>query len=327
MRILYTQTEIYVGIECDDSRPKGVVATELRRDIPQGDNPPVFDDYFEILIDPTNDRRNGYVFQVNPLGTQLDGTVTEESQTVDTGWDGVWTSAARITKSGWTATIGIPFTTLNFSHSRNIIWGVNFLRFIRRKNKTDLWAAWQRAFGIYKISQEGEITGIHDIGSGRLFFVRPYGLLGSDRLAGLRGTQPLDTGGVDVKYGIRSNLVANLTVNTDFSEADVNQEQFNLTPYKLFFPKTRQFFLENADGSKTTPSEMDIPVRTCLRRGDWIESGQSGKFIRLSRSATRGLDRREPNRGSLFSHTSQMSRFSNAVWSHSIPMSLSPSPV
>jgi len=88
------------------------------------------------------------------LGTQLDGTITEEGQQADTGWDGVWTSAARITKSGWTATIGAPFTTLNFSHSWNLIWGVNFLRFIRRKNETDLWAAWQRAFGIYKASQE-----------------------------------------------------------------------------------------------------------------------------------------------------------------------------
>ena len=253
VRILYTQTEIYFGIACYDSDPAGIVATQLQRDAAQN-----LDDYFEILIDPTNDRQNGYIFQINPLGTQRDGTITEEEQQVDTGWDGVWTSAARITKSGWTATIGIPFTTLNFGHSRNVIWGLNFLRFIRRKNERDLWTAWQRAFGIYKLSQEGELTGIHDIGSGRLFFIRPYGLLGADRLVGLGGTQPLDTGGVDVKYGIRSNLVANLTVNTDFGEADVNQEQFNLTPYKLFFPETRQFFLENADVFSFPTGQQDL---------------------------------------------------------------------
>jgi len=258
VRIVYTQKEIYFGIECDDSDPKGIVASELRRDVPLDDNPPVFDDYFEILIDPTDDKRNGYVFQVNPLGTQLDGTVTEESQNVDTGWDGVWSSSARITQSGWTATIGIPFTTLNFSHSRNVTWGVNFLRFIRRKNETDLWAAWQRAFGITKISQEGELMGIRDIGSGRLFFIRPYGLLGSDRLSGQGGTQALATGGVDVKYGIRSSLVANFTVNTDFGEADVDQQQFNLTPYKLFFPETRQFFLENADVFSFPTGQQDL---------------------------------------------------------------------
>ncbi|PYU37496.1 MAG: hypothetical protein DMG53_28185, partial [Acidobacteria bacterium] len=46
--------------------------------------------------------------------------------------------------------------------------------------------------------------------------------------------------------GLRSNLVANLTGNTDFADADVDTQQFNLTPYKLFFPEKRQFFLENA---------------------------------------------------------------------------------
>lgn len=258
VRILFTQTEIYFGIECEDSNPRGIVATELRRDVPLGDMPPVFDDYFEILIDPTNDHRNGYVFQVNPLGTQLDGTITEENQTVDTGWEGVWSSEARITPSGWTATIGIPFTTLNFSHSSSVTWGVNFLRFIRRKNETDLWAAWQRAFGITKVSQEGELTGIHDIGSGRLFIVYPYGLLGSDHLTGQNGTQALATGGVDAKLGIRSSLVANLTVNPDFGEANVDQEQFNLTPYPLFYPESRQFFLENANVFSFPTGQQDI---------------------------------------------------------------------
>ncbi len=41
-------------------------------------------------------------------------------------------------------------------------------------------------------------------------------------------------------------MVANFTVNTDFADADVDTQQFNLTPYKLFFPEKRQFFLENA---------------------------------------------------------------------------------
>src|SRR5437016_12439893 len=60
------------------------------------------------------------------------------------------------------------------------------------------------------------------------------------------GTTGLYTGGVDIKVGLRSNLVANLTANTDFADSDVDVQQFNLTPYKLFFPEKRQFFLENA---------------------------------------------------------------------------------
>lgn len=254
IRILYDKHEVYFGIACFDSDPKGIVATELRRDVSQE-----LDDYFEIIIDSAHDRRNAYVFQINPLGTQRDALITEEQRTDsgtgdgDPGWDGVWTSEARIGQRGWTATIAIPFSTLNFMQSNDVIWGINFKRFIRRKNEEDLWAAWRRTYGSAKISEAGELHGISDIGSSRLFIVKPYGLTGFSHFppsaAGTGytpGMSALYTGGVDVKLGLRSNLVANFTVNTDFADADVDTQQFNLTPYKLFFPEKRQFFLENA---------------------------------------------------------------------------------
>src|SRR5262249_52581625 len=79
VRILYTRHEVYFGITCFDSEPKGIVATELRRDVSQE-----LDDYFEIIIDSAHDRRNAYVFQLNPLGTQRDALITEE-QATDSG--------------------------------------------------------------------------------------------------------------------------------------------------------------------------------------------------------------------------------------------------
>jgi len=252
VRLLYNRTEIYVGITCRDSQARNIVATQLRRDVTQE-----LDDYFEIIIDSRHDRRNAYVFQINPLGTQRDALITDEqaadTQDGDPGWDGVWTSEARITSDGWTATVAIPFSTLNFMRSNDVVWGVNFKRFIRRKNEEDLWSAWRRTFGVNKISEAGELRGINDIGSGRLFIVKPYALGGFNHLpasaagTGLTpGTNALHTGGLDIKVGLRSNLVANLTGNTDFADSDVDVQQFNLTPYKLFFPEKRQFFLENA---------------------------------------------------------------------------------
>lgn len=254
VRILYSKHEVYFGIVCFDSHPRGIVATELRRDVSQE-----LDDYFEIIIDSSHDRRNAYVFQVNPLGTQRDALITEEQRTDegtgdgDSGWDGVWTSEARVTSQGWTATVSIPFSTLNFMQSHNVVWGINFKRFIRRKNEEDIWSGWHRVYGANRISQAGELRGISDIGSGRLFIVKPYGLVGFTHLpasaaeTGLTpGTNGLYTGGLDVKLGLRSNLVANATVNTDFANADVDTQKFNLTPYPLFFPEKRQFFLENA---------------------------------------------------------------------------------
>ncbi len=245
VRILYTRRAVYFGIHCYDSDSPKIVATELRRDVSQD-----LDDHFEILIDSNHDRRDGYVFQINPLGTQIDGLIVEEqsgseSADFDSGWDGVWISEARITPDGWTATVEIPFTTLNFEKSNNVIWGLNFKRFIRRKNEEDLWSAYRRTYGITKVSQAGELTGITEIGAGRLFVVKPYGLLQYDKQGNQNAKFPL-TGGLDVKYGLRSNLVLNLTGNTDFADTDVDQVQFNLTPFKIFVPEKRQFFLENA---------------------------------------------------------------------------------
>jgi uncharacterized protein DUF5916 len=250
VRILYTRTAVYFGIHCYDSEPSRIVATELRRDANQD-----LDDHFEILIDSNNDRRDAYLFEINPLGTQNDGLIVDEfgakgtpgqgDLDFDSGWDGVWTSEARITSDGWTATVEVPFSTLNFTHSQEVGWGLNFKRFIRRKNEQDLWTAYRRAFDIVKVSQAGMLVGIKNIGSGRLFIVKPYGLAQYDKQTGRNAAFPL-TGGVDIKYGLSSKLVLNLTGNTDFADTEVDLEQFNLTPFKIFIPEKRQFFLENA---------------------------------------------------------------------------------
>src|SRR5258708_14842020 len=122
VRILYTRHAVYFGIHCYDSEPSRIVATELRRDVSQD-----LDDHFEILIDSNHDHRDAYVFEINSLGTQNDGLVVEEQGGTDggdfdRGWDGVWTSEARTVADGWTATVEIPFTTLNFTHSLDGVW-------------------------------------------------------------------------------------------------------------------------------------------------------------------------------------------------------------
>jgi Domain of unknown function (DUF5916) len=251
VRILYTRREIFFGITCFGSETGQLMATELRRDVSQG-----FDDHFEIVIDSAHDRRNAYAFQINALGTQRDGLIIEESgggEDYDAAWDGVWVSEAQRTPFGWTATVAIPFSTLNITSSTDLTWGLNFKRFISWKNEEDLWSAWRRAFGITKVSQAGVLQGIGDISGGRLLIIKPYALGGFRHLppaaigSGLEpGTSFQHTGGMDAKIGLRSNLIANLTANTDFADADVDIVQFNLTPYKLFFPEKRQFFLENA---------------------------------------------------------------------------------
>jgi hypothetical protein len=247
VRILYDSRHIYFGIYCHSSDPKQIVASELRRDLSQD-----LDDNFAIVIDPTLSHRSGYVFQVNPLGTERDGEVIEEQSPpasdsiVDPSWDGLWLAAAKVTEDGWTATVEIPFSTLNFRGGSDVTWGINFRRFIRRKNEEDEWSGYRRVFGFWRISQAGILTGLKGIESGRLLVIKPYGLLGAQSVAGTPWG-PLHSGGVDVKYGLLSNLIALGTVNTDFSDADSDQQQFNLTPNPIFIPEKRRFFLEDSD--------------------------------------------------------------------------------
>src|SRR5215469_10634612 len=92
--ILYDARHVYFGVHCYDSHPEGIIASELRRDLSQD-----LDDHFAVLIDSNHNRRGGYVFEINPLGTQNDGLVVEEQSgyeqaEFDRGWDGVWTSEA-----------------------------------------------------------------------------------------------------------------------------------------------------------------------------------------------------------------------------------------
>ena len=41
-------------------------------------------------------------------------------------------------------------------------------------------------------------------------------------------------------------LNLDVTVNTDFAQVEVDDQQINLTRFNLFFPEKRGFFLENA---------------------------------------------------------------------------------
>lgn len=139
-----------------------------------------------------------------------------------------------------------PYSTLNFRGGSDVSWGLNFRRFIRRKNEEDLWSGYRRIFGFWRVSQAGALPDLKGVDSGRLLVIKPYALAGAQAFSG----QPWDalhTVGADIKYGLASNLIAVGTINTDFSDVDVDQQQFNLTPYPIFIPEKRRFFLEDSD--------------------------------------------------------------------------------
>ncbi len=65
--------------------------------------------------------------------------------------------------------------------------------------------------------------------------------------------------GLDVKYGFTSSLTLDVTINTDFAQVEVDDEQLNLSRFPLFFPEKCSFFLEKAGTfAFGTRREMDL---------------------------------------------------------------------
>jgi hypothetical protein len=119
VRVLYDDTNLYVGVRALDREPAKVVARILQRDrvlLAGIDNRARWagDDGVAILLDPFLDGRNGFLFATNPNGAEFDALVSDESASYNVDWRGVWRVAARRTAEGWSAELAIPFRTLRY---------------------------------------------------------------------------------------------------------------------------------------------------------------------------------------------------------------------
>jgi hypothetical protein len=242
IRVLLDDQAIYIGAICFDNRA-GIIAREMRRD-----NALLDDDRLEIVLDTFHDHRNAFHFVINPLGTQYDALITDEGQDVNLEWDERWWSSVSITDAGWIAEIRIPFTTLR-SRAGTDTFGINFKRFIRRKNETAQWTGWDRDFNFLQVSQAGHLTAVESIRTGLKLRVKPYVLGGfADPLPGGPAAVDAlrDVGLETLKVSVTPALTAEITVNTDFAQAEVDEAVVNLSRFPVFFPEKREFFLERA---------------------------------------------------------------------------------
>lgn len=247
VRVLYDEGNLYVGVMCFDSEPQKIVAQKLQRDGGLGD-----DDAFGFLLDTYHDKRNAYLFVTNPNGAEEDGQMIDGAFDTDLDWDGVWEVRAKIHEQGWSAEFKIPLWNLKFNTLPEQSWGINFTRVIKRKTEQVNWASWSRDNngGFLRVSRAGNLLGLQNVKPGRNLQVKPYGL-GKTSRENLLTPSPLKDetfdAGLDVKYGVTSNLTLDLTANTDFAQVEADVEQVNLTRFPLFFPEKREFFLESAN--------------------------------------------------------------------------------
>ena len=273
IRLLFDRDAIYVGAWLFDSEPSAIVLGETRRDAELVDSDAVL-----LLFDTYLDRQNGFVFGTTPAGIEYDGQVTREGQAgvgipqpgvtqrqqagsgggFNKNWDGSWEVATSRDSAGWYAEFRIPFSSLRYGRVGAQQWGLNVARRIRRRREEAVWSPVQRQFDLYRVSQAGTVQLqaplTHPI------TVTPY-VLGFGRKDYLTRADVAFDGdaGADAKVGVTPSLTLDLTLNTDFAQVEVDEEQVNLTRFALFFPEKRPFFLENAGTfAAGTPQELEL---------------------------------------------------------------------
>jgi hypothetical protein len=244
MRIVYDDHYLYFGFTFFDSEPEKVRATILNRGgwIHR-------DDKLEIALDTYHDRRNAYLFEMNPLGTQDDALITDENRPGmdEWAWDGVYVSEGNVTEFGWVLEVAIPWTTLRFPSKDELTMGLAVKRYINRKNESVMWPhiGLNYSSGIYQVSQYANLKGLKHIKRGKDLKIKPFVIGGTqDQLIDDKSVKDnIGNGGFDIYYGLKSNLTMNLTYNTDFAQVEADNAQINLTRFNLFFPEKREFFL------------------------------------------------------------------------------------
>ena len=230
------------------------------------------DDLITVYLDPFLDQQRCYDFDLNGYNVQGDGVINA-GQTrggpipvADRSWDALFYSGAQIVDDGYTAEMAIPFKSFRYPEQPPGVehrWGFQIVREIKGKDQENVvWAPMSRDVQSF-MGQMGVLEGMTDLSTSRNLEILPsftaigYELF--DRSTGAlvdRSTDP--EMGLNVKYGITSNLTADFTGNPDFSqiESDLPQIEVNQR-FPLFFPELRPFFLEGAEIFEF-PSPVDL---------------------------------------------------------------------
>lgn len=238
--VLHDRHTLYIGFICTDPDPARISTTTLMRD-----GNLMNDDSVTVVLDTFDSQRTAYVFQVNAAGAMTDGLIAPTSSglsydAVDDSWNGIWQAVVRRNAHGWTAVMAIDLRALQFKPGAPA-WGFNASRNVPRRTLILNWSGTTLDSSVYNLPREGLLTGLSSVSQRNSPEFRPYGLV---KYQSGRGTG--SKAGFDLKYNFSPSATGLFTYNTDFSEAQPDQEQINTTRFALSFPETREFFLEGS---------------------------------------------------------------------------------
>jgi len=272
--IAYDSQNLYFGIYAHYSDPGLIRANRVDRDQTGRD------DTVQVMFDPFLDQQRGYSFSVNGYGVQADSIMTtgggfggggpggggggpggggggggfRGAGPGDSSWNALYESAGTLVEDGWTAEMAIPFKSLRYpSRGRGEThrWGFQIQRDIESKNESVVWAPMSRdVMGFLR--QMGTLDGLVNLSTSRNLEVLPtFTALQVGNLSGTTGayvTADAEEGGLNVKYGITSNLTFDFTYNPDFSQVESDRPQIEVNQrFPLFYPELRPFFLEGQE--------------------------------------------------------------------------------
>lgn len=245
VRVGYDDRALYIGARLLDGDPASIVRQLSRRDVP------VEADAFLVYLDPHHDHLTGAQFGVSAAGVQRDALIYND-QFLDVTWDAVWESAVTVDEGGWTVEMRIPLSQLRFPAAERYTWGINVQRLIQRRNEAD-WLQLVRKNESGLASRMAHLEGIEGITPPGRLELMPYVTSRGEFIAPARAGNPFNDGsrlfgnaGLDIKYGISSNLTLDATFNPDFGQVEVDPAVVNLTQFEVFFEERRPFFTEGA---------------------------------------------------------------------------------
>jgi len=243
----YDEKNLYLAFRCFDSD-----AAKVRCSITSRDNA-MDDDWVTIFLDTFNEKRRAFCFILNPAGVQMDMIRTEEggNDNMDDSWDTVFASDGTVDAEGYTVEMAIPFKSIRFPDQETKSWNIVLARNLPRKGEIILWPSYSR--DIPGLLSQGRIWRIQGrVEKGKNLEVMPI-LTSLQRQGESLNVQP----GVNLKYGVSSNMTLDFTANPDFShiEADAPQIDVNLR-YALRYQEKRPFFMEGMELFRYPEIEM-----------------------------------------------------------------------
>jgi hypothetical protein len=217
-------------------------------------------DFVSVNLDTYHDHKTGNWFCVNAGGVLNDGQMYNDGWE-DSNWNGVWEAKTSINKDGWCAEYRIPYHVLRFGKKDEYVWGMNVLRRICRKDEMAQWVLVGEKDNGW-ISNFGHIEGIKGINPPNHLEFSPFAVGSSTIKSDTDKTDLFSSAGLDMRYGITSNISLNATFNPDFGQVESDPAELNLSAFETYLKEKRPFFIEGNTIFSSPSPEMPCSART-----------------------------------------------------------------